>query len=42
LALVDIPGKRALERRIVKQPRVLAALNRLRTKYHQPPLEESD
>ncbi len=42
LALVDIPGKRALERRIVKQPRVFAALNRLRTKYDRPPLEKPD
>jgi hypothetical protein len=40
LALIDVPGKRALERRIVAQPRVFAALNKLRAKYGQSPLEK--
>src|SRR5262245_16956014 len=42
LALIDMPGKRALERWIVGRPRVLAAINKLRTKYGRPPLEEPD
>jgi hypothetical protein len=40
LALVDLPGKRSLERWIVCRPRVLAAINRLRTRYGHPPLED--
>jgi len=40
LALIDVPGKRALERWIVGRPRVLAAINKLRTKYGHAPLEE--
>jgi hypothetical protein len=40
LALIDLPGKRALERWIVCRPRVLAAINRLRARYRHPPLEE--
>jgi len=39
LALIDLPGKRALERWIVGQPRVLSAINRLRARYGHPPLE---
>lgn len=37
-SLVDFPGKRALERRIVGRPRVLAALNWIRERAHRPPL----
>jgi hypothetical protein len=40
LALVDLPGKRALERWIVSRPRVLSAINRLRARHGQPPLEQ--
>jgi UPF0716 family protein affecting phage T7 exclusion len=40
LALIDVPGKRALETWIVGRPRVLAAINRLRARYGHPPLEE--
>jgi len=40
LALIDLPGKRALERWIVCRPRVLAAINRLRARYGHPPLQE--
>ncbi len=40
LALVDIPGKRVLERRIVAYPRVFTALNKLRARYNQAPLEK--
>lgn len=39
LIMVDIPGKRPLEARIIKRPNVLAAINRLREKYNKPPLD---
>ena len=38
LIMVDIPGKRPLEARIVQRPTVLKAINRLRAKYDRPPL----
>ncbi len=38
LIMVDIPGKRPLEARIVQRPAVLKAINRLREKYDKPPL----
>lgn len=37
LILMDIPGKRPLEARIIKRPTVLAAVNKLRAKYGKPP-----
>ncbi len=37
--LVDFPGKRALELRLVRRPKVLAALNWLRARAGQPPLD---
>jgi hypothetical protein len=39
IVLLDFPGKRRLERTIVGRRRVLAALNRLRARFHRPPLE---
>jgi hypothetical protein len=39
LIMLDIPGKRPLEARIIKRPPVLAAINNLRAKYDKPPLE---
>ena len=36
--LLDFPGKRRLERKIVGRPRVLRTLNRLRARFHRPPL----
>lgn len=39
LILMDIPGKRPLEARIIKRPAVFAAVNRLREKYSKPPFE---
>ena len=39
LSLIDLPGKRALERRLVARPAVLRLVNRLRAKAHKPPLE---
>ncbi len=38
LIMLDIPGKRPLEAKIVKRPTVLAAANKLRSKYNKPPL----
>lgn len=39
LILMDIPGKRPIEARIIQRPTVLAAVNKLRAKYDKPPLE---
>lgn len=36
--LVDFPGKRQLERKLVSRPSVLGAVNRLRARYGKPPL----
>jgi len=38
LVLMDIPGKRPFEARIIKQPTVPAVVNNLRAKYNKPPL----
>jgi hypothetical protein len=38
LVLLDLPGKRRLERQIVSRPRVLRAINRLRKRFGQAPL----
>jgi hypothetical protein len=38
LIMLDIPGKRPLEARIIKRPKVLAAINNLRARYSKPPL----
>jgi hypothetical protein len=38
VSLMDFPGKRTLERRIVGQPAVLRTINKLREKFHRPPL----
>ncbi|MBK7804624.1 MAG: hypothetical protein IPJ55_18615 [Chloracidobacterium sp.] len=39
LIMLDIPGKRPIEARIIQRPTVLAAINKLRAKYNKPPLE---
>lgn len=39
LILVDIPGKRPLECRIIKWPKVLSSINALRKKFDKQPLE---
>jgi len=39
LGLVDFPGKRSLERRLIGLPRVLASLNRLRARFGRPPIQ---
>lgn len=38
IALLDFPGKRALEYKIVSRPRVFQAINSLRRKFDKPPL----
>ena len=38
LIMLDIPGKRPLEARIIKRPRILSAVNSLRARYKKPPL----
>nr|ALS88819.1 sodium:dicarboxylate symporter family [uncultured bacterium]ALS88839.1 sodium:dicarboxylate symporter family [uncultured bacterium] len=38
LIMLDIPGKRPLETRLVKQPKVLQSINRLRERFDKPPL----
>lgn len=38
LIMLDIPGKRPLEARIIKRPSILAAANLLRAKYKKDPL----
>lgn len=39
LILLDFPGKRGLERRLVARPSVLGAINRLRARFGRPPME---
>lgn len=38
LIMLDIPGKRPLEAKIIKRPTVLAAINNLRARYNKSPL----
>nr|ALS92432.1 protein of unknown function (DUF202) [uncultured bacterium] len=38
LIMLDIPGKRPIEAKIIQRPTVLAAVNTLRAKYNKPPL----
>ncbi len=38
LIMLDIPGKRPLEAKIISRPAVLNAINSLRTKYNKLPL----
>src|SRR5262245_52832057 len=42
LTLVDFPGKRTLELRVVRFQPVLRAINWIRTKNHRPPLQLPD
>jgi hypothetical protein len=39
LIMLDIPGKRPLEARIVQRPTVLSAINKLRARYGKLPLQ---
>ena len=38
IMLLDLPGKRRLEQKILGQPKVLEKINRLRQKFRKPPL----
>lgn len=38
LIMMDIPGKRPLEAKLIQRPMVLSAVNDLRAKYGKPPL----
>lgn len=38
LIMIDIPGKRPIEAKIIKRPTILAAANQLRAKYNKEPL----
>lgn len=38
LIMIDIPGKRPFEARIISRPTILTAVNNLRAKYNKPPL----
>jgi hypothetical protein len=38
IMLLDIPGKRRVEQKILGQPKVLEKINRLRHKFSKPPL----
>jgi hypothetical protein len=42
LMLIDFPGKRNLEKRIVRQPKVLAAINAIRRRYGRHELKLDD
>lgn len=37
--LLDFPGKRGLELKLVRRPKVLHAINRLRQRFDKPPLQ---
>ncbi len=39
IMLLDFPGKRSLEHKIVSRPQVLNAINKLRHRFGKPPLE---
>ncbi len=39
LSLLSFPGKRRLERRFIRRPLVLRAVNGLRHRFHRPPLQ---
>ena len=38
LIMIDIPGKRPLEAKIIKRPAILSAINKLRARYNKPAL----
>lgn len=38
LIMIDIPGKRPIEARIIRRPTVLKAINKLRANYNKPAL----
>src|SRR5947208_13616886 len=42
VSLMDFPGKRAIERKLVSRPLVLQAINRTRQRFDRPPLLIAD
>ncbi len=38
LGLIEFPGKRRIQRRLVSRPRVLSTLNKIRARANKPPL----
>jgi hypothetical protein len=38
LVMLDIPGKRPMETRLIKRPAVLQSINKLRARFDKPPL----
>jgi hypothetical protein len=38
VSLMDFPGKRDLERKLITRPAVLRTINKIRAKFHRPPL----
>lgn len=42
LMLMNFPGKRTLEKKLLGRPWVLNAVNRLRTRFGQPPIVSED
>lgn len=38
IIMLDIPGKRPIEAKIIQRPAVLSAINKLRARYDKPPL----
>jgi len=39
LSLLDFPGKKRIERRLIEDPRVFKTMNWIRARAHKPPLE---
>jgi hypothetical protein len=39
ITLIDFPGKRALECRLIGRPSILRSINRLRERFDRPPLQ---
>ena len=42
LGLVDFPGKRSMELRLLREPHVLASVNRMRARLGKPPILTED
>ena len=39
IMLVDFPGKRTLERKLLNRPEIVKTINKLRKRFEKPPLE---
>jgi hypothetical protein len=39
ITMIDFPGKRGLERRLIGRPRILRSINKLRARFHREPLD---